>query len=302
MLDLARTSLAHFAKCSQQLTPWELHDNIHFKRDDQFAPLGYGTVNGSKLRAAAHIFSLRGNATRILTAASGLSPQHAIVGYLSFLHGLPHTHISAADPAKYPSLQIAKLFGGEFIKTKVGYQPALNKAVNDLHALTPGSYVLPYGLTVHSPHQYEAFYQVNAPQTHNIPPQVKTLFAPAGSCNTLISIIKGLAQSSHNVETLISLGVGPNKVEWTKERLHQMGIDANALPFKWNHDISLHDQGYASYGDKMPERVDDIELHPTYEGKLWRYLKQYDLLRHDGSEAFWIVGSAPNPTALQKYF
>ena len=34
------------------LTPVEYVDGMHFKRDDKFAPMGYGDINGAKLRQA----------------------------------------------------------------------------------------------------------------------------------------------------------------------------------------------------------------------------------------------------------
>jgi hypothetical protein len=33
-----------------ELTPWENRDGVWFKREDYFAPLGYGGPNGSKMR------------------------------------------------------------------------------------------------------------------------------------------------------------------------------------------------------------------------------------------------------------
>jgi 1-aminocyclopropane-1-carboxylate deaminase/D-cysteine desulfhydrase-like pyridoxal-dependent ACC family enzyme len=280
-----------FTKAARLLTPWELRGNMFFKREDLFSPFGPGMPNGSKLRAADHIFSLRGNATQILTAASGLSPQHAIVAALAHLYGLPHTHITAARLSKsYPSLQIAECLGAKFQYSKVGYQPALNAAVNALHTQTPGSYILPYGLTVNNPEHYRDFYLANAPQTNNTPSHVRTLYVPAGSCNTLISVLIGLAANPHNVRSVISVGVGPDKLAWVTQRLNHMGFNPTKFPFRWNTDINLHEQGYASYTDKMPEHFEGIDFHPTYEGKIWRYLTKADVFRFDGTEGFWVVG------------
>jgi hypothetical protein len=46
----------------------------------------------------------------------------------------------------------------------------------------------------------------------------------------------------------------------------------------------------------MPEKQDDIVFHPTYEGKIIRYLNVTHpawWARRDGTTAMWIVGG-PN--------
>jgi hypothetical protein len=57
--------------------------------------------------------------------------------------------------------------------------------------------------------------------------------------------------------------------------------------------VDLHGSRYASYSDRMPGRADGIVLHPTYEGKVVRYLDEHRpswWTRRDGSTALWIVG------------
>jgi len=66
------------------LTPWENKSGVWFKRDDYFAPLGYGGPNGSKMRQLIwYINRFKGNKSHIVTGASIQSPQlsmSAIVG------------------------------------------------------------------------------------------------------------------------------------------------------------------------------------------------------------------------------
>ena len=58
------------------LTPFENHRGIWFKREDYFAPLGYGGPNGSKMRQLIwYMNRYREGKTHVLTGASIQSPQ-----------------------------------------------------------------------------------------------------------------------------------------------------------------------------------------------------------------------------------
>jgi hypothetical protein len=65
--------------------------------------------------------------------------------------------------------------------------------------------------------------------------------------------------------------------------------------------IDLHGSGYARYGDRMPATLGGIAMHPTYEGKVVRYLNQHAgelpwWRERDGSTCLWIVGGPlPRP-------
>lgn len=289
----------YFLSEAKKLTPWEEHEGVWFKRDDKFAPLGYGGPNGSKLRQLLHLFNdYRGNATRVITAASVLSPQHSMTAIVSHIFSLPSLHIIASpNPEAHPNTRIAKMFGAEFSAIKVGYNPMLQKELERLKR--DSDFVVPYGITTWRDEQIPAFHEVGARQVHNLPKEVEILYAPAGSCNSLTSIIKGLWRNTFNVKKLVSIGIGPDKVEWVKHRLRVMDIDPEKLPFEWDHSVSLHEHG-VKYGDRVRESYGDVKFHPTYEGKMIRYLKQNDLLKPGAG--VWIVGSEPDPRVAEKYF
>ena len=81
-----------------------------------------------------------------------------------------------------------------------------------------------------------------------------------------------------------------------------MGVNMDQLPFKWRHE-SLHDTGYAKYSDHFKgESRGPINFHPTYEAKMWRWLRERDELRFDGTEGFWIVGSAPDKKVVEPFY
>jgi len=289
------------------LTDVENHRGIWFKRDDYFAPLGYAGPNGSKCRQL--IWYMTRNAkgkTHVLTGASVQSPQismSAVVGaHLGLktrvvVYSKPHTVMSHDNP------RIAAGFGAHFEYANAPYNPVLQRMVTSLEQET--SLVVNYGITIdHKKHPEDVlgFHQIGANQTKNIPAEVKTLIMPAGSCNSLCSVLLGLSQDPKNVEKLYTVGIGPSKWEWIRERAAIMGIDVDNLPFEWKHH-SLHDTKYAKYTDKFNgENFDGIDFHPTYEAKIWRFLKSTNQLDYDDSTLFWIVGSTPSLKIVEPFY
>jgi hypothetical protein len=84
--------------------------------------------------------------------------------------------------------------------------------------------------------------------------------------------------------------------------MRHMGLPLEKTPFKWRH-LSLHDIGYGKYGDKFRgESWDGIEFHPTYEGRMWRYLRTHAPLAQDDSVGFWIVGGEGRPAVCEPFY
>lgn len=288
-------------------TPWEERGGVWFKREDLFAPLGPGGPNGSKMRQLIHLFKRhRGNATHVMTAASVLSPQHSMTAIVAAHYGLPSLHfVGGTTPekaARHPNVRIARGFGATFQAIDVGYNPALQSHLEKRRR--PDTFVVPYGITTREGCDRDdltAFHQVGGLQAQNLPEQVETLVVPAGSCNSLTSVIYGLVKLGHkNLKTLVSVGIGPDKVRWTQERLEALGVRP-PLPFKWNHKVSLHDSGYAAYGDRMPASYAGIDFHPTYEGKIVRWMQERGALEGPGL-GFWIVAGEADEAALAKLY
>ena len=290
------------------LTPWENKSGVWFKRDDYFAPLGYGGPNGSKMRQLIwYINRFKGNKSHIVTGASIQSPQLSMSAIVGSHYGLknrqivyskPHTVLSHDNP------KIAAGFGAVFEYASGPYNPIIQRKVADL--TQPESLVVEYGITVpHDGHNNDnvlKFHEVGAWQTKNMPKEVEKLIVPAGSCNSLTSVVLGLSRNSHNLKELFTIAIGPDKKKWMSERLDIMGVDYKNLPFKWNH-YSLHDNKYASYSDKFKnEKYEDITFHPTYEAKMWRWLKETDNLKFDDTTAFWIVGSAADTRVIEPFY
>lgn len=291
-----------------ELTPWENHQGVWFKREDYFAPLSYGGPNGSKCRQLIYLMNRqREGKSHVLSGASVKSPQLSMSAIIGAHYGLPSCLVVGATKPKtmlfHPNPFIAAGFGAQFEFINVAYNPALQRKVEEL--TQPSSLVVKYGITVDhqtaSTEDVRKFHEVGANQVKNLPEEVEVLIVPAGSCNSLVSVLLGLSRDSKNVKLLYTLGIGPDKMDWVKERCAKIGVDVDAFPFKWKHH-SLHDSGFSTYQDSMSESFDGIQFHPTYEGKMIRYLKSAGWIPEDGSVGFWIVGSEPKMDVIRPFF
>jgi hypothetical protein len=278
------------------LTPVELHDGLWVKREDLYR--GRFGVNGAKYRACQFLVDRahdRG-ATQVVSAASVLSPQSAMAAVVAGEFGMSCRVIvggTTPDKAvKHKSIGLAQAAGASIEAIPVGYNPALQsaarRAVED--DLTGTSWRLPYGITTDD--DVERFLQVGAPQTMNLPDEIETLVIPFGSGNTAAAVLYGLHDfRPANLRKVVLVGIGPDRVDWLNDRLASVGRD-NVPPGVELVHISLHGW-FASYGDRMPETLDGIVLHPTYEGKVVRFMnsaKPDYWTRRDGKTCFWIVG------------
>ena len=328
------------------LSPWELLDGVWFKREDKFAPLGYGGINGSKLRQLIWIFNRnRDYHSRVVSGASVKSPQLSMTSAVAAHYGLPvELVVGATKPTtaiKHLNVQIAARFGAKFNIIKVGYNPALQRAVHD--KVDMSTFPVEYGISLVDPTPEEllAFHSVGAAQVQNIPPQVERLIIPAGSCNTLVSVLLGIVKYEIDLPFIFTVGIGPSKLKWVHKRLQVLekvsgvrlcehfylvwpqyqeeareintqahgptldrGDARDRVPCMWEH-FNIQTSGFSTYHQSMPERYGDIEMHPTYEGKIFRWFKNTEgglqLESDDNSVGFWIVGSEPQMNVIDKF-
>ncbi len=319
-------------------TPVESHGGVYFKREDYFAPLGYGGPNGSKMRQLIWLVDRqRTGKTRLVSGASVKSPQLSMSAIVAAHYGLQTelvigaTH--AASAAKHPNPQIAARFGARFHIIPVAYNPQLQTKVRQIAG--SDAVIVEYGITTSHLHRanweaVEQFHSLGARQVSNLPKRLRTLIVPAGSCNSLVSVLYGLATHDREIDRVLTLGIGPDKLRWVHDRLqaieHVTGKkllnafvreweqypswaqhynETNAPRqdghiFRWEH-VDLQKLGWCTYQMDMVEQFGDIEFHPTYEGKMWRWLMQNALLRMDDTECFWIVGSRPDVKMVAPY-
>ena len=314
-------------------TPIQKIGNMYFKREDFFAPLGYGGPNGSKMRQAIYLIneSKKNNPKLegIIGGTSLRSPQISMSSIIAKYYGLKAKQVIGAtkpDTAlKHYNIEIANYFDAEFYITKVAYNPALQKKVKELLNTYKNYYYLEYGITVdhktHSEKEVENFHRIGAEQVKNIPNFIENIIIPAGSCNSCISVLYGLAlYKPKSLKNVYLIGVGPNKIKYIEQRLNiiskvsgietkifnryyydhqdlnkQYNLETNIKDYSYNlHFYDLHKQKYTTYDKYVWKEYFDIKFHPTYEGKAFEYIqKNLPYLINDKS-LFWIVGSLPS--------
>jgi len=306
------------------LTPVELRNGRWYKREDLFAPLGQESINGSKLRQLVWLVH-RANPRGVVTGASVLSPQISMTALVAKHYGLPCIVVLGGTRAetaiRHPNVRIASAAGAQFIFTPVGYNPALQKAVGEAEAQLPGYYRVCYGITTPKgaeDEQVEAFHAVGAHQVGNVPPSVRTLVIAAGSCNSCVSVLYGLArQPPPNLERVVLIGIGPTRLDFIDDRLAAIervsGVKLGRhYARKYHHhptpagggDVllehyDLHSTGWTTYQQRRPWSQDGIDFHPTYEGKMMAYLNErpsrFPWFHDSDQDALvWIVGAEPH--------
>lgn len=309
----------------EDLSPVQMHGGTWLKREDLFAPLGELGINGSKLRGSIMMLRNRWEqgASTIYTGASIKSPQHSMTAAVSRHFGMETVHVIGAtkpDTAiKSLQVQMGAWFGGQYRIIGAGFNPNLQHEVRSLQSLDGASAIMPYGISPVGPEETLEFHRLGGLQVQNLP-DVHTLIIPSGSCNSLASILYGLQKNDRptSLRRIVTVAIGPDKTKWVWERLkmlevadgyryHQYATGTVAMhlaqpPRQRNYleivHLDLHGQGFAGYQDEMKESIGDVRLHPTYEGKVRRYLnKNYPGLQDDRS-CMWIVGGPSNMQAM----
>lgn len=308
---------------------------LYYKREDAFAPLGYGGINGSKLRQLVYLMRPMQNGPGVVTACSVLSPQSSMTALVGQHFQIPVTVIFGAthrfSALKHENPKIAESAGARFEFIRVAYNPALQRACKS-YSERHGLDVVPYGITTPegaTAQQVADFHAVAAPQVQNIPTEVRTLILPFGSGNSVAGILTGLAKYGYgSVNQIVLVGIGPSRLVWLWKRLAQIeeatGLSIRSLfsleahdgpdilgaaeggPIAMDH-FDLHGTGYVTYSDRIPWHEDGIDFHPTYEGKIMKWLREpslahreavFSLVEHRDSTLFWIVGSEPHLSAM----
>lgn len=279
-------------------TPVENRNGLWYKREDLL--VGAHGVNGAKYRACHHLIlqAALDGATRVVSAASVLSPQSAMAAVVARDLGLDCTIIvggtTPEKAVKHKSIAIAAEAGADITAIPVGYNPALQKA-SLAASQEPGVWRLPYGITTPTEadiDEVEAFLNVGGAQVQNLPAEVETLVVPFGSGNTGAGILYGLHKYGPpaNLKKLVLMGIGPDRQSWVGDRLKTFQKTLVPEGIELQH-VSLHPT-WATYGDRMPETLDGIVMHPTYEGKVVRFLETMgpDWWTRDDKTCLYIVG------------
>lgn len=280
------------------LSPINTMFGIQFKRDDLYRR--ENGVNGSKLRACEYLIdrAIRDGAKSVVSGAACISPQHAIVSTICRERGLPYVSIIGGVDAEkavknHKSVAIAHANGASFISRPVGFNPALQRAAKQ-HSEETGSYVLRYGIAIEddaSVADIKGFHSKVAEQCANV--DVDELILPFGSGNTGVGVLYGLALKSKRPKTVHLMEIGPSRRAWADDRLEALGIKRGLAGLPYEVRMTTLHNTWAKYMDRMPYKLGTIKFHPTYEGKIIKYLETHKPAvwkKRDGSVGFWVVG------------
>ncbi len=296
----------------EPFSPVEKLDKIWFKREDKFLPFGPGSMNGSKARQAIYLtkryMASVAKPIGVVTGANMRSAQLPMAAALAKEMGVPCVAvIGSTKPdtaARYDMVALAHHYGAQFVISKVGYNPAIQAKVRELlEGPMRGWMQLEYGSSLdhktHTAQEIEQFHRVTAKQVGNIPRGIKKLIVPTGSCNTLTSVMYGLAMHNTDVEEVICLQIGPDRQRWTYERL-AMIEEASGHKIETPRryiDLTLH----WKYEDDQFAEYHGIQFHPTYEGKCWYWLENEAPQLINEDTCFWLTGDKPDYRKVAGY-
>ena len=327
----------HWEDYLEVLTPVEKVGKLWFKRGDYFAPLGYGFINGDKVKVGIHIFNeyIKDKHDAILGGMSLHSPQHSFQAVAAKHYNIPSYHIIGSttpeSALRHENIEIAARFGAKFKIINIAYNPAIQKAVQDEMKLRfQNAYPLGYAISLdhhkEPAAEIEKFHRIASHQAENIPDHIENIVIPAGSCNSTTGILYGLAlHRPKNLRNVYLIGIGPQKINYFEERLDIIEkvtkkdikiykrnfvdhpeLSNSILDFfqdddgKYNlHYHDLQKRKIYEYADTETCNYEGIELHPRYEAKVfkWMYENLNAALMNDKT-LFWIIGSAPRMSAL----
>ena len=320
--DLGRET-SHWEDTILDLSPVEMVDGLVFKREDKYAPLGEECINGSKLRQLIWLvnqYKQGGGSQGLISGASTTSPQLSMGSAVANHFGLPSTHViglnqfANIEKAKsHLDVEMAVLMGAELEFCASARNNNVQDVVKALlkQPKYQGYFYLEYGVSIdhwkHPAREIEAFHRVGAEQVHNIP-ECENLIIPAGSCNSLVSILYGLAIYKPKVRNIILVEIGPGKRKWVRDRVLAIQsrnasnspvrvLDGSLYPVEY-HD--LHGAGYVKYEQRMAYQHSSIEFHPHYEGKMMTYLadRRPDLLNENN--VIWIIAGQGKRESFMK--
>lgn len=297
----------------KELTPVEKVGDIYFKREDYFAPLGYGSINGSKLRQCIWLidgFRKAGVETVISGSVVG-SPQHPFIASICKHYGLKSLIVTGAKGVEgHKNLELAQKYGSDFKFVNITFSSALQSLCFKEKKRIPKSEVLETNITLNerlnSYTKIEQFHRIGSYQVQNIPDHIEIMIIPCGSCNSVTSVLYGLfLYPPKNLKKIILMGIGNNgskDINYVWRRLEGISKVINKPELCKLKDrylferFDLEGEGFCTYADTMPYNYKGLKFHPRYEGKIFNYMmKNLGIFKQYLNEKtlFWIVGSEP---------
>ena len=303
------------------LTPIELHSDVEgtmwFKREDYFAPLGYGAINGAKLRQAMYLCTKQVKGyDSIITRATSISPQLPMTSALAKYLGLPCKVVAYSSEGEM--VKICRGFGAEIIKATIPYSNYAKAKVSQIvKESNEKIFEFKYGLTIDfensTPEEIKEFYGVGANQVRCLEgTNIEDLIIALGSSNSSVAVLYGLMKYKTPIKRVHLVGVGPSTIDKLKYRLGLLaqyeGLKLEDI-FDFIGDshiaVTYYDlfaEKLWDYSDKCFEKFDNIDFHYTYEGKEMRYIKKVHPELIKDTSIFWIIGGPVSLDRCSKHF
>lgn len=289
------------------VTPVELRNGRWYKREDL---LRFSNGVNGKVRTTLHLAQKArdAGADALVYGGSVHAPALGRVASAAAYLGMDCYLAIGSDirtARRHDTTRVAEEAGAEFLRSKVAYNPALQKLARETAERSGGSIVqVPYGVShpdSWTPDEVRSFLHEDSWQVGSVlDTGIETLVVPFGSANAALGILYGIAsylqtmaegvEYRYGLERVVLVGVGPDRREWLWERLRYVGVTKEQLPEVTYLPLHPH---FAEYKDRMPEHQDGIDFHPTYEGKVVRFLdtiKPTWWTARDEGTCMWIVG------------
>ena len=273
------------------ITPVQEIGGIYFKRDDLYRPFGAGEVNGGKLRQCMMLVKeamesepgLKG----VITYCSIHSPQAPITAAVARDLGIDcivmYGGTSRQNVFREQMPRLVMSYGGKVeIPAKTGRHNVLKAKAQKL-AKDNGYFLVQYGINLDG--HGSVLLGAVAEQVQNIPDDLDNLYVTCGSGITASGIMIGLERYGKRVENVHLCATAYSRTDSIHKTLKMYGADREFI----YHDM-FHQPGF-QYEKKQKMRVGGVLLHPQYEAKTMKYLKEKRLIK--GRSLFWVVGAEP---------
>lgn len=271
------------------LTPVELNEGLYLKRDDLFQPFGENTVNGGKLRQCYMLVeSVKKNFDGVISCCSIYSPQAPITAAVANNFGMKC--IICYGGTTYERLKLYRMpticrnYKAKIrIISKSGIHKILYNKAKKI-AQQEKLFVVDYGFNIIN--YSDILLSAVSNQVKNIPDELDNLVITCGSGITTIGVIIGLHKFHKKVKNIYLVCTAPNR-----DKLIQQTIQRHEIKQSYTMIDLFHTKSF-KYEVGVKESIGNIELHPNYEAKAYRWLKN-NLNYKEQKTLLWIVGSKP---------
>lgn len=277
-----------FIRDPNELTPVENMGGLYVKREDMFRPFDSKSVNGGKLRQCFMLIDkVKDQCKGVVSCCSVYSPQAPITAASARRFGLPCVICFGGTTEdrlrKFRMPQIAERYGARnVIISRSGIHKILYGKVRPI-AEDCGYFIVDYGINIM---EYpDIMFNAVSRQVENIPDELDNLYITCGSGITAIGVMIGIHEYSKKVGKIVLVATAPSR-----KKLIDSALDSRGIQMDYEIVDLFHQERFA-YEVGVKESLGSLELHPNYEAKTFRYIKEN--MPSDGKNLLWNVGVKP---------